>query len=241
MDGLAGGVTQDAAVEVFCSRADGLGPESVRFMRSALPDVERDRFDRLPTSAALRFVVGRTLLRLVLARHVGPGGQPLSINASPDGKLFLDPPVLAFNLAHAGDFVVLATTTADAVGVDVEPIRPVDHGLAARFLLSDELRRVDEARPQERAELVTRMWVVKEACIKALGQTLSTIRQFEVGSGQAGTTHEGAVRWRLVDTWPGVAAAVAVPGASDPIRASVMHLAHQELEAVTEVIDRWTR
>ncbi len=76
-----------------------------------------------------------------------------------------------FNFSHAGEYAMLAVSDAE-VGCDVEKIRPVDPGLFARVLTTDEHAALTAAPKAERDALFFRYWVLKESCMKALGKGL---------------------------------------------------------------------
>ena len=87
----------------------------------------------------------------------GPTGKPECVDGPP------------FSLAHSGGLVVCALAPHGRIGVDVELPRPRDVGaIAERYFSSEESRWVG-------AELrrFLRLWVLKEAYLKALGVGIS--------------------------------------------------------------------
>ena len=90
----------------------------------------------------------------------------------------LDAPV-EFSVAHSADRVVVAVSEAAPVGVDVEPIDVPLADVADSFLHPHELG-------VPPADLV-RLWVRKEAVVKATGQGLiRPLREISVLSAPAG-------------------------------------------------------
>lgn len=99
---------------------------------------------------------------------------PLRYTVSPLGKPELADADLHISLSHAGEFVLCALADAP-VGADIETVRPVKMRVGERFFSPDELAQItDDAS-------FLRVWVMKEARVKALGQgILSDMRSFSV-------------------------------------------------------------
>ncbi len=91
----------------------------------------------------------------------GQNGKPHLLNA--DG--------FHFNLSHAGEYALLAVSDAE-VGCDIERIRPVDPMLVRRVLTPEEQSVLLSADETEREALFFRYWVLKESCMKQLGEGL---------------------------------------------------------------------
>lgn len=120
-------------------------------------------------------------------------GKPKLVGGGPD-----------FSLSHAGDRVILAVTDTGRVGVDVEAVaRHIDE-LAPMILAPDEVAvsGVD----------LLRVWVRKEALIKASGHGLARqMSSFDLGALPAGES----VRDLPADAGYVAALAVLSPGSSD--------------------------
>jgi 4'-phosphopantetheinyl transferase len=116
-------------------------------------------------------------LREVLASCGAGDPAELRIGRAPNGKPRLEQPGggdLRFSLSHSGDLVAVAVAHGREVGVDIQETRPVG-GLEAiadrRFTAAEaaELRRLGG---DERLALFHRLWVRKEAYLKATGAGL---------------------------------------------------------------------
>jgi len=73
------------------------------------------------------------------------------------------------SLTHAGDTAYAAATPASGrgIGIDYEPVRPLDDRIARWFLTAKEMDWLTkQAKPCRDAELV-RLWTVKEAALKS--------------------------------------------------------------------------
>lgn len=145
--------------------------------RDLLSGDERDRLGRYRTrETAERYVVTRSLVRMVLSEHLSIAPRDIRVSRTDSGK-----PVIAegahFNVTHSGDLVLLALSRERAVGIDVERRREVPRvdALIERWLT-----------PLEREELLAlmaggdalsdaflRVWSLKEARLKALGVGIS--------------------------------------------------------------------
>jgi 4'-phosphopantetheinyl transferase len=128
-----------------------------------------------------RFIAGRAAVRGMLAQVTGRPERELQIGEGPHGKPFLaQVPQLQFNLSHSDGVGVLALANpqagcTQAVGIDVELMRPVSDALALAQANFDP----DECATlatlpgaaRDRAFLVG--WTRKEACLKAHGSGFS--------------------------------------------------------------------
>jgi len=144
-----------------------------RFSRDSLSDDERARLGKYRSrEAAERYVVTRSLVRIVLSDRLGIPAPEINVSRTDTGK-----PVVAegvhFNVSHSGDLVLLALSDTRAVGVDVERRRTVPRvdSLIQRWLTDDEqhdLQRLRAAGVTD-SEAFLRVWSLKEARLKALG------------------------------------------------------------------------
>lgn len=121
-------------------------------------------------------IVSRSLLRLLLARYVGAAPQDLTIATDALGKPFAHDRdatgrPLAFNLAHAGGLLLFGFART-AIGVDIEPVRPIPRlGAFVRTALGERERALHAALPEEeRLDHAIRVWVGKEALVKRSGE-----------------------------------------------------------------------
>ena len=144
-----------------------------------LDPIEQDRADRFRRAEDRnRFIVGRATLRTALAGAAGCDPASLSFAAGQHGKPIETGATtgLAFNVAHSGDYALVAVARAQAIGVDVEAVREgLDVlALSERVFTSTERSRVERAPTGERTSVFFRQWVRKEAVLKGLGVGLVT-------------------------------------------------------------------
>lgn len=127
-------------------------------------------------AAAERYVVTRSLVRIVLSAQLGIAPREIPVSRTDMGK-----PVVAegvhFNVSHSGDLILLALSTERAVGVDVERKREVAkvRSLTERWLTDAERGSFDRLRTlgATDSEAFLRIWSLKEARLKALGVGIS--------------------------------------------------------------------
>jgi 4'-phosphopantetheinyl transferase len=173
-----------------------------------------------------RFIAGRGLTRLLLARYLGREPARLRFCYGTHGKPALaEGDELRFNVSHSGDAALLAVTRGRDLGIDLEEVRARDNleELARRFFASDEVAALATVVAGEKEQAFFNCWTRKEAFVKALGEGLSRpLDQFTVSlrPGEparllavAGDSNEAA-RWtfRALDPWPGFAGCLAVRG-----------------------------
>lgn len=164
-----------------------------------LPDLSDDELARAGayhfSKDRKRFVVGRGILRRLLAGYLGDKPRELQFDYGPQGKpalagIYRDAGV-SFNLSHAADAALYAVTRERAIGIDIEQIRPgfAGDGIAERFFSAAERRSMASLPPGAKDAAFFACWTRKEAYIKATGQGLSLpLDQFTVSL----TPHEPA-------------------------------------------------
>ena len=141
-----------------------------------LDDHERTRAGQfLHADDRLRFLVGRAGLRLLLGRRLGMAPERIVFAKNDYGKPLLASRALHFNVSHAGDWVVLAVSATAPVGVDVEAWQTegVQAELSASVLTPHEKAWIAKLAAGRGGEAFTRVWVCKEAYVKACGEGVS--------------------------------------------------------------------
>jgi 4'-phosphopantetheinyl transferase len=138
---------------------------------------ERSRAAQIRVPARARaFLVGRGMLRLLLAGYTGQVPSDLKIRPRSDGKPELDRTgrEIQFNLAHSGDLVLYAVTRHRQVGVDIEWTgRDLDvDAIARRFLAPAETEALSAIPDGLRRTAFLTAWVRREAHVKAVGAGL---------------------------------------------------------------------
>jgi 4'-phosphopantetheinyl transferase len=157
-----------------------------------------------------RYVVGRGVLRALLARYLGQAPEELRLRYGRERKPALVGDELRFNLAHAEGTVLYAFSSAFDVGVDVELLRPdaADTRVAERFFSPREVAALRALPEGEQAQAFLACWTRKEAFLKARGDGLMLpLDSFDVTLApgepvellRTGWAPEERARWQLVD------------------------------------------
>ncbi|MCL6650581.1 MAG: 4'-phosphopantetheinyl transferase superfamily protein [Chloroflexi bacterium] len=176
-----------------------------------------------------RYVVGRGLLRVILARYLGiaPFELRFAYNAygKPEPAAESSARWLRFNLSHSHGLALYAVARGRELGVDIERVRPemATEAIARHFFSPREVRALSALPPSAQTDAFFRCWTRKEAYLKARGEGLSLpLDSFEVSLApgepavllQAPGPPQERDRWSLRDVAVprGYAAAVAVEG-----------------------------
>ena len=168
-----------------------------------------------------QFVACRGHLRALLGQYLGCSPKDVPLTVTADGK-----PVLGgafagragFNVSHT-DGLALIAVTGGAVGVDVEPERPLPtaDAIVGRFFAAVEQAQYAGLPGELRGEAFLRGWTCKEAVLKAVG---TGVRAFEAWGVDLDPRRPPAVVWPAASGWAvgwwrpaaGYVAAVAVQG-----------------------------
>ncbi len=193
-------------------------------MQGILSEAEREKAARFRFEPSRKTaVISRASLRLLLNRYLPVPPQSLQFVTNAHGKPSLSPSnTLHFNVAHSGDFVMIAVART-AVGLDIEQENPNrDLGMIAQRYFSAWETAVFQQLPiAEQKAAFYRCWTGKEAYLKGIGTGLTTaLDSFDV-EYRAGkelrllqTRHRPADvdEWQLYDvkTAVGCTAALAV-------------------------------
>jgi 4'-phosphopantetheinyl transferase len=134
-----------------------------------------------------RFILAHGSLRMILVRylaaepaalrfHVGPAGKPVLLDRQ--GGLH----VVRFNLSHSHGRMLVSVAKGREVGIDLEAIRDNRQvlKLAERFYTPAETQWIKSRPVSDRAVQFYRLWVAKEAILKAQGTGLSSLQQCEI-------------------------------------------------------------
>jgi 4'-phosphopantetheinyl transferase len=210
------------AIDLDLRRCD---QEDIDAWAALLTPEERARAERFRQSDdRRRHILGRGVLRTMLARQLDRSPDSLVFGANPNGKPTLaDADGIAFNVSHSGDYVLVAVGRAAAIGVDVEQWRPrLDvAGVGRQVFTPAELALIADAPDEEKTFRFFRQWTFKEAVAKASGLGLSlNLQSFNIvfldqaphlvtrNAVELGTASE----WRLeqVEVEGGYCAALAV-------------------------------
>lgn len=118
-----------------------------------------------------RFVATRQVLRQLSADYLSVAPESLEFSLGEHGKPYWKhpPAPFYFNYSHSGEYMLLAFSATQEVGVDIQHCTPRNStALAKRFFYPEEATAV-----AENPELFYPLWVAKEASAKATGHGLA--------------------------------------------------------------------
>jgi 4'-phosphopantetheinyl transferase len=172
-------------------------------LSSTLSPEEQGRAGHMLPILARRFIIARGILRSLLSGFTGTAAEKLRFTYAISGKPSLADHDIQFNVSHSATLGLFAFAPDRPVGVDLENERPVRRLLdvAQRFMSEDELRSLAATAPPERDTAFLKLWVVREARLKAEGKGVWS--GSEVAKARLNLTH------KLFSPRPGYIAAVA--------------------------------
>jgi 4'-phosphopantetheinyl transferase len=159
-----------ASFEVFATAIPAVGTDSCGCDWLTPAEARRAAAIARPERRA-QFVTGRWLLRYAAARVFGEDGYRLDwIEGRPVVMAAEEGPA-SLSLSHSGELVVCAAGRVQALGVDVEQIRPRGEwsALSAWTLHPRERARLEGIGEAQRWRAFYQAWTFKEALAKALG------------------------------------------------------------------------
>ncbi len=74
-----------------------------------------------------------------------------------------------FNLAHSGDFVILAVSDFAEVGCDIERVKALDYEKTAKIVFHENERKILSS-AEDKQSLFFELWTKKEAFMKCIGE-----------------------------------------------------------------------
>ncbi|MFE9770436.1 4'-phosphopantetheinyl transferase family protein [Streptomyces sp. NPDC005931] len=189
------------------------------------------RFVRMPASRNRdRFLASRLLLKSAAGAVLGTRPRELELAYKPGGRPFLRGiDLLDVGLSHTDGLLVVGLTRLGRIGVDTEPAdrRMLELGTELKACTPYELEALEQVPEERRNRELVRLWTLKEAYSKAIGQGLRfRFTEFGFGprdrrvrmlrpDGTPGTGQEWAFHSWLVEDAYTVSAAVYDPGFGD--------------------------
>jgi 4'-phosphopantetheinyl transferase len=168
-------VLKNDDVEVLAFTLD-VEQDIVREIGVCLNEEERSRAERLRLERdRRRFIATRGQLRRLLGFKLGVSPFDIELENGPLGKPHLSRGMpthdLRFSISRSGEVAVIALSTKQEVGVDIEAVLPVPEAdeIAALCFSGSEHRSYAALDPEDRLEGFLQRWTRLEAISKALG------------------------------------------------------------------------
>jgi len=133
-----------------------------------------------------RFIVSRGTLRTLLGRYLNTSPDHVQFRYGDKGKPALVEPLasmgLEFNLSHSEDLMVCAIAHQQAIGIDLEYLRPVTdlENLTQRFFTPREHAAIHALEGDRCIRSFFQHWTCKEAVLKATGNGLMSLSAIEI-------------------------------------------------------------
>lgn len=157
----------------------GLQSHGGEFSRLLSPE-QAERSQRFVDPARrTQYAIRMAMLKLLLGRYTNTDPFKIKFGLSDFGKPHVlehaKGTSLEFNVSHSGDWLFVAITENHPVGVDVECVKPdfpvIE--ISNRFFTVEEASLVARADENCRAKTFFKIWVRKEAYLKAIGKGLN--------------------------------------------------------------------
>lgn len=216
-----------------------LGRDWARYLELTHPEVR------------VRFAASRVLLKFAAAAVLEVPAHVVELTYGPTGRPYLRGyDAVDISLSHTDDLLLVGMTTRGVIGVDAERAdrRLYGPGLGKHLCTPHELELLEQFPENERNDSLVRLWTLKEAYSKAIGQGMQfRFTDFGFGSGapqsvnmpdgQRGTGSEWTFRTYDVDGDYVVSAAVGDRGFGGTAdTAAVTMLESSFVDALTEVL-----
>ncbi|RJR43847.1 MAG: 4'-phosphopantetheinyl transferase superfamily protein [Desulfobacteraceae bacterium] len=220
-------------IDIWVAEVDGVAAEVEKYER-LLSTAEAARSNRFHFARdRCRYVARHGILRILLSAYLGfepehiefkpdKKGKPHVVKRTPENKL-------QFSMSHSSGLVAFAFGQSAGIGIDIEKIRafPEQRGVICRSCAPAEIEELDNSPSSARLENFFRLWVRKEAILKASGDGLALdLRLVDVSTVSPGggiwrlrKIEAGGLnrefRWVDVKLAPGFASAVAAAGSRE--------------------------
>lgn len=165
---------------------------------SILTDVERKEVINYSETSRERFLFRKAAQRLILQAYTGIAAKDLAFERVPDREKpilgrFQNLRNISFNMSHTGDFVAIAVSLGDQLGVDLEQTtRKISDSkisqISRAYFCEEESRLLaDSEHAEERRNRFFMIWTIKEAMLKATGEGFRRpLKSFSILSEESG-------------------------------------------------------
>src|SRR3989338_4231829 len=108
----------------------------------------------------------REIAHAILSKYLPP--QEIIFENNSHGKPYLKNHALEFNFSHAGDYLLLAVTLKNKIGIDIEREKNNKDflAIAKRFFAESEYKALTALPETAQKQAFYRCWTLKEAFIK---------------------------------------------------------------------------
>lgn len=160
-------------IVIWKVRIPRFNAEEERF-RTLLSSKETKKADAFRSKELTRrYVITQGILRCILGKYLVIAPEEVEFTLGPHQKPYVarDSSKLQFNMTHSGDLALIAISTSDEVGIDIERCDPnfLDEGLEKSVLSEYEREAYAKVPAQLKTEAFFCAWTHKEALLKLAG------------------------------------------------------------------------
>lgn len=160
------------------------------------------------------YCLTRAGLKLLLAEAIQCGVTDLTIQTDPNGKPFAECKGcvvdMEFNVSHTDGHGMIALTRFGRIGVDIQHrnLKTTAERSLQRVFSSDEKQLLSTTKKEQKHIMLLRIWTIKEAVIKALGEgfrydttSFSVPEQLLFGEAEAimNLPNDPSTQWQLLN------------------------------------------
>lgn len=122
-----------------------------------------------------RAIAMKVQLRLILSRYLEQPANSIEFAVAEFGKPYIKSSVINFNVSHSQGKALLAISLSEAIGVDLECWRELDHAeaIVKRHYSESEKAYWAKLAERQKTSVFFDIWTRKEAFIKATGRGLA--------------------------------------------------------------------
>ena len=165
----------DSEIHIWLVELDKLNSGGRRLEDLLPDDILLKAARRRTDEARSRYLAAQASLRIVLSQYLGADPTNIILDYSAKGKPFIPYSTLGFNLSDSGGLAAVAVASKERVGVDIEQIRQDFDCLriARRRFRAEETDFLSAFAGDRLIREFFRLWVRKEAYLKAVGSGIS--------------------------------------------------------------------
>ncbi|MEH7218024.1 4'-phosphopantetheinyl transferase family protein [Bacillus toyonensis] len=120
-----------------------------------------------------RTLLGNYIAKDFIARCTQQHIENIHFTTNIYGKKIVQKHSISFNISHSGKWVMIALSTNESIGIDVEKIDIINIEEVTRFFNAIEQRYLKELTGKEAQHAFYRIWTAKESFLKCIGKGLS--------------------------------------------------------------------
>jgi 4'-phosphopantetheinyl transferase len=134
------------------------------------------------TADSRKYILRHGLLRIILGNYTHHDPEEMSFSTGRNGKPELVPhggyADVSFNLSHTSEMAIIGITRTQRIGIDIVKMDPLYqyHDIAEYVLTPAEKAFLQRIEPARKHQAFFRIWALKEAILKATGDTLSMMK-----------------------------------------------------------------